>query len=427
MSEILHVPDLGAFESVPVIEILVAPGDTVSAEAPLVTLESDKATMDVPAPGAGTVDEILVKVGDTVSAGSALLRWQPAAATNAPRPSIEPARPAPPTAPTSSTLVGASHSERTLASPAVRKIARELGVDIGVVSGTGRKSRVLKKDVSAYVRQVMHGNAPRPGAGMAPIPAAPPVDFSRFGPVALKPLPRIRRLSANRLANIWATVPQVTQFADADITDIEAFRRAEAEEAREAGVKLTLLPFLLKACVTALKRFPEVNSSLTTDGESLVLKQYFHVGVAVNTDEGLLVPVIRDVDKKGLFELARELAETAAAARAGTLKSDRLTGGCFSISSLGHVGAGDGAGAAALAGYFTPIVNAPEVAILGVSRATTRPIWQAETEGEGGHWQPRTMLPLSLSYDHRVIDGVQAAAFCVYLAGLLGDIRRLVL
>lgn len=493
MSELLHVPDLGDFESVPVIDILVGPGAVVAAEDPLMTLESDKATMDVPAPGPGTVEEILVKVGDTVSTGTAVLRWQPAApaAPDAPAdrregngapsdhhgvattsqesirrdkaselPSADAGPPteaatgsAPgtetragdggggplaasptsaPTAPIGSMRVGESRSARTLASPAVRKVARELGVDIGLVRGTGRKGRVLKKDVTAFVREVMHGKA---GGAGRPIPAAatPPVDFSRFGPVALAPLSRVRRLSANHLANVWASVPQVTQFAEADITDIEAFRRAEADEARAAGVKLTLLPFLMKACVAALKRFPEVNSSLATDGESLVLKQYFHIGVAINTDAGLMVPVIRDVDQKGLFDLARELADTATAARDGSLKSDRLKGGCFSISSLGHVGAGaPGSGgnpiAASGTGHFTPIVNAPEVAILGVSRAAVRPVWTAGTAAaEDGQWVPRTLLPLSLSYDHRVVDGVLGAEFCVYLAGLLGDIRRLVL
>lgn len=435
------VPDIGNYKDVPVIELLVKVGDRVKADQGLVTLESDKATMEVPAPVAGVVREILVKLGDSLSEGKlvALIDTEasaasatPAAAptpgpapTPAPAPTPTPA-PTPVPAPVAATpaaaatpapaAVSASASElapsaRPHASPAVRLYARELGVDLTRVSGSGRKGRIIKEDVQGYVKQALAAPAaaPRPaaaGGGLNLLPW-PQVDFAKFGPVEAQPLSRIKKISGANLARNWAMIPHVTQFDEADITEMEAFRKKLGEENKE--LKVTPLVFLIKAVVAALKRFPSFNASL--DGDNLVLKRYFHVGIAVDTPDGLVVPVIRDCDQKGLLDLARDLGAVSAKARDRKLGPADMQGGCFSISSLGGIG-----GSA-----FTPIINAPEVAILGVSKSATKPVWN------GAEFVPRLMLPLSLSYDHRVIDGAEAARFTAYLAQQLGDIRRLLL
>lgn len=436
------VPDLGEFEQVPVIEVHVRPGDEVSEDDPLMTLESDKAAMDVPAPASGRLVELLVDVGDAVSAGTPMAvidTGEPTAVQESgadaaartgtpggPSPGVDapvaqaaraPAQapsggaPAPPPrAPDGAMTVGSSRSARTPASPAVRKLARELGVDIGLVPGSGRKGRVLKPDVKAFVNERMRGTS-LPANGALALPEVPSVDFSKYGPVETVPLTRTRRRSGQNLHRSWLSIPHVTQFNEADITDLEAFRRDKAEETKREGVKLTLVAFLLKAAVAALRRYPEFNASLSADGESLVLKQYFHLGVAVNTEHGLVVPVIRDVDKKGLFALAGELQALSEKAREKKLRPEEMAGGCFTISSLGGVG---GTG-------FTPIINAPEVAILGVSRSSMRPVYR------DGAFVPRLILPFALSYDHRVIDGVAAARFAQYLATVLSDIRHILL
>ncbi|MBX6420182.1 MAG: dihydrolipoyllysine-residue acetyltransferase [Nevskia sp.] len=425
----VRVPDIGDYHDVPVIDVLVKPGDRVEKEAPLVTLESDKATMDVPAPEPGVVKRIALKVGDKVSQGSTVavleLDGAPAPAVPAPqetKPSPQaPAAAAPPPAPPApkpaDTNEGLSSvplppSEPALrealphASPAVRKFARELGVDLRRVAGSGPRGRITREDVQTFVKKNLSGPGPRdPGLGEG-IPKIPAVDFAQFGPVETRPLARIRKLSAAHLHRAWLNVPHVTQTDEADITELEAFRKAQSAE---LGLKLTLLPFIMKAVSVALAAYPEFNSSLAPDGETLILKKYCHIGFAADTDMGLVVPVVRDVDKKGIAALARECAELAARAREGKLKAEDMKGGCFSISSLGGIGGG----------HFTPIVNAPEVAILGVSRATLKPVW------DGGQFQPRLMLPLSLSYDHRVIDGAAAARFIVHLVKLLTDLRRL--
>jgi pyruvate dehydrogenase E2 component (dihydrolipoamide acetyltransferase) len=317
-----------------------------------------------------------------------------------------------PVLPRPSDLVAVARGRKPHASPGVRRFARELGVDLGQVKGSGPKGRVRKDDVQGYVKQALTRGAPAPAAGLPfALPAAPEVDFARFGPVETEPLSRIKRLSGAHLHRCWLTVPHVTQFDEADITELEAFRRNQKETAERQGVKLTFVPFLMKAAAAALDRMPSVKASLTPDGESLVLKKYTHIGIAVDTPNGLVVPVVRDVDKKGLFDLARELTELSGKARAGKLLPGDMQGGCFSISSLGGIG-----GTA-----FTPIVNAPEVAILGVSRSEMRPVWNGEA------FIPRLMLPLSLSYDHRVVDGADGARFTSLLRELLGDIRRLLL
>ncbi|HXG27862.1 MAG TPA: dihydrolipoyllysine-residue acetyltransferase [Nevskiales bacterium] len=434
------VPDLGDFKDVPIIELLVKPGDSVQAEQGLLLLESEKATMEVPASQAGKVVELKVKTGDKVSAGDVIALIE----TSAPPPQASPtrgegARPSAPdkSAPSPSTGEGKDGGESkpltpppqpapaqgedvtpviiatpgsVHASPAVRLFARELGVDLTRVSGSGPKGRILKSDVQAHVKKVMAG-AQLAAPGGAGLPQMPAIDFSKFGPVESKPLSRIRKLSASNLHRSWVLVPHVTQFDEADITELDAFRRESAEDAKKKGIKLTMLAFLLKASAKTLLEFPELCASLAPDGENLVLKKYVHIGVAVDTPNGLVVPVIRDVDKKGIFQLAEELALVSEKARAARLSPPDLQGGCFSISSLGGIGGTK----------FTPIVNAPEVAILGVSKSQMRPVW----DGKG--FVPRLILPLSLSYDHRVIDGAQAARVTTYLAELLGDIRRLLL
>jgi pyruvate dehydrogenase E2 component (dihydrolipoamide acetyltransferase) len=424
----VKVPDIGDFKNIPVIEILVKPGDTVHAEDPLVTLESDKATLEVPSPVAGTVREIRIKVGDKVSEGALVLMLEasgdapavskaaPAPAVAAPQPVKAPpapaAKPAPVAAPVAASVDEAAFG-KAHASPSVRRIARELGVDLSRVKGSGPKDRVVKEDVQAYVKTELA--RPRGGEGGGGLgfnlPPMQPVDFSKFGPVTTQPLSRIKKLSGGFLHRNWVSIPHVTQHDEADITELEAFRKTQSEEAKKSGIKFTMLGFLMKAAVVALKQFPEFNASLSPDGESLVLKDYFHIGVAVDTPAGLVVPVIRDVDKKGLLEIARELGDLSLRMRNGKISPADLQGGCFSVSSLGGIGGT----------FFTPIINAPEVAILGVGKAVMKPVWN------GKEFVPRLMLPLSLSYDHRVIDGALGARFSTYLTTVLSDIRRLVL
>lgn len=475
MSETIEVkvPDIGDFKDVPVIEVLVKPGDQVKAEDSLITVESDKATIEVPSPTQGVVKELRVKVGDKVSQGTLVLLLEPAAgagsedtkgkkasepgksekaesrsgdgggsegkggsgapaapeASEAPssasaaksppaaqqkaEPQSEAGR-APPAAsaaraaqPVDEAAFGKAH-----ASPGVRRLARELGVDLSKVTGGGPKSRILKEDVQGFVKAELA--RPRSAAGggagldIAPMPQ---VDFSKFGAVTSQPLSRIRKLSGANLHRNWVTIPHVTQHDEADVTELEAFRKSQAEDAKKQGIRFTILGFLMKAAVVALREFPDFNASLAPDGESLVLKQYFHIGVAVDTPNGLVVPVIRDVDKKGLLELARELGLASERMRSGKIAPGDLQGGCFSISSLGGIGGT----------LFTPIINAPEVAILGVGKAAMKPVWN------GTEFAPRLMLPLSLSYDHRVIDGATGARFISFLTEVLGDIRKLVL
>jgi pyruvate dehydrogenase E2 component (dihydrolipoamide acetyltransferase) len=422
------VPDIGDFKEVEVIEVLVKPGDSVTKEQSLITLESDKATMEIPSPAAGVIKELKVKVGDKVAKGSAILVLQsgdsppaPAAAKPAaaaqPVASAAPKSPAP--APQPQPAPRQSHDETTAkphASPSVRKFARELGVDLSRVSATGPKGRILHTDVQAFVKGALSGTARavvRSEGGALPfnLPAWPDVDFAKFGPVETKPLARIQKLSGPYLHRNWISIPHVTQFDDADITELEAFRKAQTVETEKRGFKLTMLAFMIKACVTALRQFPQFNSSLEKSGESIVIKKYYNIGVAVDTPGGLVVPVVRDADRKGIFDLARELAEISKLARDGKLKPADMQGGTFSISSLGGIGGS----------YFTPIINAPEVAILGVSRSAYKPVWS------GKEFAPRLMLPLALSYDHRVIDGATAARFTTYLVSVLSDIRKLIL
>jgi pyruvate dehydrogenase E2 component (dihydrolipoamide acetyltransferase) len=436
------VPDIGNYKDVPVIELLVKPGDVVKADQGLVTLESDKATMEVPSPVAGTIVELKVKVGDSLAEGKLVALIESAAAASQPAAAAAPAPaaptpapvPAPVAAPTPAPVavaapapvaaaapaapsVSASASElapaaRPHASPAVRLYARELGVDLTRVTGSGRKGRITREDVQGYVKQALAAPAPAAkaaaGGGLNLLPW-PVVDFAKFGAIETQPLSRIKKISGANLARNWAMIPHVTQFDEADISEMEAFRKKLGEENKD--LKVTPLVFLIKGVVAALKRFPQFNASLDASGENLVLKRYFHIGIAVDTPDGLVVPVIRDCDQKGLLDLAKDLATMSAKARDRKLGPADMSGGCFSISSLGGIG-----------GHaFTPIINAPEVAILGVSKSATKPVWN------GKEFTPRLMLPLSLSYDHRVIDGADAARFTAYLAQQLGDIRRLLL
>ena len=416
-NEIL-VPDIGDFRNVPIIEVHVSPGAAVKTDDPLITLESDKATMDVPAPRDGTVDRLLVKVGDKVSEGSPILRLKVGTAeppVTAPPPVIalqEPVpepRPQPPPAAAPTTAGGADFAG-VHASPGVRRLARELGIDLAGLTGTGEKGRITKEDVKAFLRGPV---APGPPAGMG-IPEIPPVDFAKFGPVETRPLARIRRISGPFLHRAWLNVPHVTHGDEADITGLEEYRKeldADAKADKNKPYRVSLLPFLMKASVSALKMFPDFNSSLSPEKDALVLKKYYHLGIAVDTPEGLVVPVIRDVDRKGVVELSRELADASAKAREGKLAPAEMQGGTFTISSLGGIGGID----------FTPIVNAPEVAILGVVRSKMAPAWDGEL------FRPRLMLPLYVSYDHRVIDGALAARFARQLCTLLEDVRRLML
>lgn len=422
----ITVPDIGDFDAVDVIEILVGPGDTVAAEDSLITLESDKATMEVPSPVSGTITEILISAGDQVSQGTPVAKIEVAESTSEAAPSEAPAAAAaepeskPEPKPATKAEPGSAPAAPALtdgkpahASPSVRRFARELGVPLGEVQGTGRKGRITREDVQSFVKGALSGGgsasaAPTGGSGIPPIPA---VDFAKFGDIEEVPLSRIKKLSGPHLHRSWLNIPHVTQFDDADITELEAFRQREKAAAEKAGVKLTPLAFLVKAAASALREHPSLNSSLNPDGSALIMKHYINIGVAVDTPNGLVVPVIKDADKKGIYAIAADLGELSVKARDGKLGPGDMQGGTFSISSLGGIG-----GTA-----FTPIVNAPEVAILGVSKSSTQPVW------DGQAFQPRLMLPLSLSYDHRVIDGAAAARFTTYLSSLLGDLRRLIL
>lgn len=434
----VHVPDIGTSGKVKVIEVLVKAGDTIEADQSLITLESDKASMEIPAPAAGVVEEVVVKLDAEVGTGDLILKLRVAGAAQeaaaapaaAPTAASEPVHRTPPGAkPEVAAEVGAiaalaaaaaavtppvRDGSKVHAGPAVRMTAREFGVDLAAVPGTGPKGRILKEDVQSYVKAMLQKakDAPAAGAtGGAGIPPIPEVDFSKFGPVEEVPMPRLMQVGAANLHRSWLNVPHVTQFDSADITELEAFRVAQKAVAEKAGVKLTVLPLLLKACAHLLKELPDFNSSLAPSGKALIRKKYVHIGFAVDTPDGLLVPVIRDVDQKSLLQLAAEAAELAEKARTKKLSPDAMQGACFTISSLGHIG---GTG-------FTPIVNAPEVAILGVSKATMQPVW------DGKAFLPRLMLPLSLSYDHRVINGAAAARFTKRLSDVLGDIRTLLL
>ncbi|MBB1323262.1 dihydrolipoyllysine-residue acetyltransferase [Shewanella sp. SR43-8] len=430
----IHVPDIGDASDVDIIEVLVSVGDDITADQGLITLETDKATMEVPAPFAGKLVSLTVKVGDKVSQGSLIATIEttssapaaqaapapaesvPAASAPAPMAASRPSTPPVPHHPSASVTAstGVVH-----ASPAVRRLAREFGVDLTKVSGTGRKARILKEDVQAFVKYELSrpkataSTSVSGGAGGLNVIAAPKVDFSKFGEVEEIPLSRIQKISGPNLHRNWVTIPHVTQFDEADITEMEAFRKQQNDLAakKKADYKITPLVFMMKAVAKALAEFPVFNSSLSSDGESLIQKKYFHIGVAVDTPNGLMVPVVRDVDKKGIVELSRELTDISIRARDGKLKSADMQGSCFTISSLGGIG-----GTA-----FTPIVNYPDVAILGVSKSEIKPKWN------GKEFEPKLMLPLSLSYDHRVIDGAMAARFSVTLSAILSDIRTLIL
>ena len=421
MAEInkVQVPDIGGFKGVTVIEVAVKAGDTVEAEQTLITVETDKATMDVPAPFAGIIKEMKIKVGDKVSEGDliALIEGgaavaKAAAPVAAPQPAVV-AIPAPVAAPVVAVpVVAAPTGGNAHASPSIRRFARELGVNLTKVGGSGEKGRVTKEDVQNFVKQSLAQPQGATGGGALPgLLPWPDVDFARFGEIETKALSRIKKISGANLHRNWVMIPHVTQFEEADISEMEAFRKELGTEYAKQNLKITPLAFMLKACAITLKHFPDFNASLDASGENLVLKKYIHIGVAVDTPNGLMVPVIRDVDKKGIVQLAKELGEVSAKARDLKITAADMQGGCFSISSLGGIG-----GTA-----FTPIINAPEVAILGVSRSSMKPVWK------DGEFVPRLMLPLSLSYDHRVIDGAAAARFTTYLAHVLADMRRLVL
>jgi pyruvate dehydrogenase E2 component (dihydrolipoamide acetyltransferase) len=430
----IKVPDIGDFTDVPIIEISVAIGDLVSEEDPLITLESDKATMDVPSPAAGRVQELRVALGDRVSEGSTILLLEPegsgdgepsfvdqqeppaqaapdpVAAAKAPAEKVQ----APPSGATEAPTVHADGKAADFADvhagPSVRRLARELEVDLTKVSGTGEKGRITKEDLLAVVRGPAAAAAPA-AAPTAGIPEVPIPDFSQFGPIETQKLPRIKRISGPVLHRSWLNVPHVTHNDDADITELDAYRKELDTAAKPQGYRVTLLAFLLKAAVSGLKEFPAFNSSLTAEKDALIVKQYYHLGVAVDTPDGLVVPVLRDVDRKGIVELSRELGTISAKARDGKLAPGDMQGATFTISSLGGIGGKS----------FTPIVNSPEVAILGVVRSSIAPVWN------GKKFKPRLMLPLSLSYDHRVIDGALAARFARHLCHVLEDVRRLML
>ena len=433
-AQTVTVPDIGDFKEVEVIEVLVKPGDAVAKEQSLITLESDKATMEIPSPGAGVVKELKVKVGDKVAKDSPILvlEGKEERRSEARAPEAKPAErgpaapraaaaPAPITNPSARPVPREPREETPVkahASPSVRKFARELGVPLGQVAGSGPKGRVLHADVQGFVKGVL-SKAPAPaakGGGSLPfnLPAWPEVDFTKFGPVESVPHSRIQKLSGPYLHRNWISIPHVTQFDEADITDLEAFRKGQTAETEKKGFKLTMLAFMIKACVTALREYPQFNASLDRSGENVIIKKYYHLGVAVDTPEGLVVPVVRDADRKGVFDLAKELGEISKLARDKKLKAGDLQGGTFSISSLGGIG-----GTA-----FTPIINAPEVAILGVSRSYLKPIYSGKSEKGEDLFKARLVLPLSLSYDHRVIDGATAARFTTYLVSVLSDIRK---
>lgn len=447
VQEIL-VPDIGNFDSVDVIEVLVKPGDSLAKDDSIITVESDKASMDIPAPIAGVVKEVKIKVGDKASQGTLMLTMevsdagQPAATTavesakaeapkaapvaEAPKIAIpEPTRPAPeppkPIAPANQPApVGESvvvaGGKLSHASPSVRRFARELGVNLAFVKGTGPKNRILESDVQAYVKgELAKPRTENMGAGVSSLAALPMpvIDFSQFGPIETKALSRIKKLSGANLHRNWVTAPHVTQFDEADITDLEDFRKSMQAEAEKRGVKLTMLAFLIKASVNALKAYPNFNASLSPDGDSLILKNYYNIGFACDTPDGLVVPVVRDVHQKDVLDIARDLGELSAKARERKLKVEEMQGGCFTISSLGGIGGT----------MFTPIINCPEVAILGVSRSSMQPVYDPKTKT----FEPRLILPMSLSYDHRVIDGADGARFTSHMRMMLSDVRRLLL
>ena len=423
----IKVPDIGGHDDVDVIAVEVKAGDTIALDQTLITLETDKATMDVPADAAGVVQEVKIKVGDKVSEGSVILTVEtgaaaaeapaqaaPAAAPTPPAAAPAPAAPAAPApaakpAPAASSAVNEAAFSKAHAGPSTRKLARELGVDLGSVKGSGQKGRITAEDVKSFVKGVLQSGAGASlGGGLNLLPW-PKVDFSKFGEVEVKELSRIKKISGQNLSRNWVMIPHVTVNEEADMTELKEFRKALNKEWEKAGVKVSALAFIIKASVTALKAFPEFNSSL--DGDNLVLKKYYNIGFAADTPNGLVVPVIKDVDKKGLKEISQELTELSKKAREGKLKPQEMQGACFTISSLGGIG---GTG-------FTPIVNAPEVAILGVCKSQIKPVWN------GKEFEPRLMCPLSLSFDHRVIDGAAGMRFTVFLANLLKDFRRVVL
>jgi len=441
MSEMVEVkvPDIGDFDEVEIIEVLVSVGDQVAEEDSLITVESDKATMEIPSSHSGTVKEIKVNVGDKISEGGLVVILESTGAAAAevkeetPAPAAEPAvvEEAPksglassPAAPAPAPVAEVEHKPSPTAninperfrsahsSPAVRKFARELGVDLTKVSGTGRNSRILKEDVQSFVKQVMStgGSASSGGAALGVEPM-PQIDFSQWGEIETQPLSKINKLTGKFLHRNWVTIPHVTQFEEADITSLEAFRKQSNKDYEKEGVKFTLLSFIMKAVAAGLKKYPRFNSSLDASGENLIMKNYFHIGIAVDTPDGLVVPVVRDVDKKSIVDISIELREISIKARDKKLKPSDMQGGCMSISSLGGIGGTK----------FTPIVNAPEVAILGVSKADIKPVWN------GSEFEPKLMCPLSLSYDHRVIDGADGARFATYISHLLADARRLLL
>ena len=429
------LPDVGDFADIPVIEVLVAVGDQVELEQPLVTLESDKATMEIPSNHAGKVESLAVSVGDKLNQGDkiATLLAEVAsaepeqrvqaeeAAAQAPAPATKSGARAPgekeharaPVLPRPEDMQAIARGRSVHASPSVRRFARELGVDLKLVKGSGRKGRVVKDDVQGYVKQALARSAAgEPGSALPfSLPSAPEIDYRKFGDVEVTELPRIKRISGAHLHRCWISVPHVTQFDEADITELEAFRKSQKAAAEAKGVKLTFLPLLIKAVAVALDQMPLLKASLTGDGQRLIQKRFTHIGVAVDTPNGLMVPVVRDVDQKGVLEIAKELMELSGKARDGKLLAGDMQGGCFSISSLGGIGGT----------CFTPIVNAPEAAILGVSRSQMKPVWN------GSEFEPRLMLPLSLSYDHRIVDGADGARFTALLGRLLADIRQLLL
>ncbi len=421
----VSVPDIGDFEDVDVIEILAQAGDTVAPEDPLVTLESDKATMDIPAPVGGQLESIRVTVGDKVSEGHVIATISPSAVVDSAEhiPSAPVTATEPPRATTSGTSTTApandavptstpaTHASKSYASPSIRKFARELGVDISSVSGSGRKGRIVKSDVQEFVKSVIAGKQANASTGGFALPELPAIDFSQFGPIETQALTKIKRITGQNLQRSWITAPHVTQFDEADITDLEDFRKSKLTDAKEHNVKLTLLAFLIKAVVVVLRKYPDFNASLSADGESIIHKNYFHIGIAVNTQRGLLVPVIKDADQKGLYDLAGEISELSTKARDRKLTPADMQGGCFTISSLGGVG-----GTA-----FTPIINIPEVAILGVSPSAMKPVYLND------EFVPRLLLPYALSFDHRVIDGVAGAQFTRHLGVVLSDIRQILL
>ena len=415
----VKVPDIGDFKEIPVIEVHVAAGAEIAVDDPLLTLESDKATMDIPAPQAGTVEEVLLKPGDRVSEGTPILRMKGGAAEPAPKQTPEPsviaqqdAAPpaAKPSAPAAPPAASSSDFSGVHASPSVRRLGRELGVNLSGLKGTGEKGRITAEDVKAALRGPAAAPVQATAVGSG-VPDVPAVDFSKFGPVETRSLSRIKRLSGPHLHRSWLNIPHVTHGDEADITEIDAYRKELDSAGKEKGYRVTLLSFLLKASAASMRAFPEFNASLSPDKESLILKQYCNIGVAVDTPDGLVVPVLKEVDRKGIVELSQDLGTLSKKARDGKLAAGDMQGGCFTISSLGGIG-----GTA-----FTPIVNAPEVAILGVVRSKMAPVWN------GTEFKPRLLLPLFVSYDHRVIDGALAARFTRHLCGLLEDVRRMVL